>query len=239
MKVKNITLDELKNVLPQDKIEYIERLDEKQQKTYLDLYRAYSKMLYQYLIKNYKIDEYDKILQNSPYRFYELEPLYMDVYQYLAPAQLKYIYIRNPLYIERLDNEEKKQLISLARNQDWKYDDVTESFLQQTFRKVLLKNPNEIETSTVFYGPENSKYMVPDNKIVFGIRYDEYKKAENETDEEWENMQYLRMKDIETILMLIKLKFSKEIGIESHLIQYDEYSVNVRNNENERKVVYE
>ena len=62
---------------------------------------------------------------------------------------------------------------------------------------------------------------------------------ENETDEEWENMQYLRMKDIETILMLIKLKFSKEIGIESHLIQYDEYSVNVRNNENERKVVYE
>ena len=56
MKVKNITLDELKKVLPQDKIEYIERLDEQQQKIYLDLYRAYSKMLYQYLIKNYKID---------------------------------------------------------------------------------------------------------------------------------------------------------------------------------------
>lgn len=61
-----------------------------------------------------ELDVYDKSIDDSGYKFKPVDPLMMDYYQYMSAMNLKYLYLRNNLYIEKLSKEQVAKLLILT-----------------------------------------------------------------------------------------------------------------------------
>jgi hypothetical protein len=109
--MKSLTVEEYKSRLPISNSQYFDSLSKDMQEEYLRQYCVYNELLSDYFIKNFALKEYDDALVTSPYSFCLVNENDMDIYQYLASDKLSFVYLRNNLYVERLDEEEQKYLI--------------------------------------------------------------------------------------------------------------------------------
>ena len=162
--MKSITVEEFKTRIPVGNGDYFDELDKEAQESYIALYNAYSSLVTDYFIKNCNLKEYDEALLESPYSFPKLAEEEMDIYQYLASDRLSFVYLRNNLYVERLDEDEQKFLIEKAQDDEIVYDDKADEFVKNTFKRVMLENGGEEDTVNVFYGPDNGNFMYPIHK---------------------------------------------------------------------------
>lgn len=223
--MKSITVEEFKTKVPFSNSEYFDGLDKERQESYVTLYSAYSSLLTDYFIKNFKLDEYDEALLDSPYSFPKLKEEDMDIYQYLAADKLSFVYLRNNLYIERLSDDEQKYLIEKAQGDEISFDDVADEFIKNTFKKVMLENGGEEDNVNVFYGPDNGNFMYPDNAIIVGIRYDDYYQLPGESQEDWLEKNNNRLQDVETLSTILETRMSKLTGVDCYAVKYNEFSV--------------
>lgn len=223
--MKSITVEEFKTRIPVGNSDYFDELDKEAQESYIALYNAYSSLVTDYFIKNCNLKEYDEALLESPYSFPKLAEEEMDIYQYLASDKLSFVYLRNNLYVERLDEEEQKFLIEKAQDDEIVYDDKEDEFVKTTFKKVMLENGGEEDTVNVFYGPDNGNFMYPDNAVIVGIRYDDYYQAEGESPEDWFEANNNRLQDVETLSIILETRMSKLAGVDCYAVKYNEFSV--------------
>ena len=96
---------------------------------YIIVYNVYSNLLIQFLIKKYHLLDVDKELEKRKNLFPEVPDLEKDLYQHLAIGYLKYYYLRNNIYIERLNKEELNYLFSIYKSEDLSLNDENEKFI--------------------------------------------------------------------------------------------------------------
>ena len=148
----DIQLYETRN--PNSNFKFFDNLSDIGKEQYLKLYLKYSDLLYKYMIKKLELQRFDNLLLNSPCKFKKIKENDMDLYQKLGSKHLKYFYIRNNLYIERLSNEELNDLINLTMDDLDSHD-----FIEKTYFKVLLEDPDPNSKLITIYGPDNKEFI--------------------------------------------------------------------------------
>ncbi len=192
---------------------------------YLIAYNTYSNLLIQFLNKKYHLIDVDRELEKKKSIFPEVPSSEKDLYQHLSEGYLKYFYLRNNIYIERLNNEQLNYLFSIYQSNNFDLNPQNEQFISDTYLKVILENPSE-KGVNINYGPDNLKFYKPSNAIIVGVRYNQFQNSPND-----ENA-FSAFSSIEGQLSMLtdflEYKIKQESNIPFNVIKYDDYSVNCK-----------
>lgn len=192
---------------------------------YLAVYNVYSNLLIQFLIKKYHLLDVDKELEKRADSFPEVSSLDKDLYQQLSEGYLKYFYLRNNIYIERLTKEQLSYLFSIYQSGNLKLTSQHEKFISDTYLNVILENKNE-KGVNVNYGPDNLKYYKPSNSIVIGVRYNQFQNLSN--DENSFSSFASSEGKIQILANFLEYKVKQESDIPFSVVKYDDFSVNCK-----------
>ncbi len=129
----------------------------------LILYNIYRRFYTEYLIKKLRLLDYDKLLQEL-----NIENNDLDFYKRYSSDYLKYIFIRNNLYVSKLTEEEKEYLL---RNENSDLNEEIESFIERTYKRVINGFG---DNDYCFYGKQIKTYAAKSDMIVIGIYDDKY-----------------------------------------------------------------
>ena len=192
--------------------------------TNLELYNLYRKLLTEYIIKKLSLQEYDEKFSNSELNFIPITEKEMDAYQYFSSNILKYFYIRNDIYINKLEKEELEMLQDRVNNGNDELDEKAIEMIMHTYKKVITKDKLKKgeKMSIVFYGPKSNKFMAKEGNIVLGFRYNEYFNK-NLTDEEYKKLYIKQQEFLYSIIDEIYKGLEKEDEVT--IIKYDEFSI--------------
>ena len=166
-----IDLSNIEKAYPNDLINYellkAKKLgDDKPNDKYFKLLNKYKSFFEKYLKEKLPLEQIDNNFKESNLDFKVIEDEDKDFYQITSTMGLHYIYLRNNIYIEKLNDED----INFLSKKE-KYDESIREFINRTFKIVI--NPFE-ESRKIFYGPENGQFMCNTDDIVIGFRYDEF-----------------------------------------------------------------
>lgn len=225
---KKIKLEEYRTRVPGSRGDGLEGMPGRVREEYLAMHSAYANLLHEYFIRNFRLGEYDEALIESPYAFPEVREEDMDIYQYLASGKLRFVYIRNNIYIDRLSVEEQLFLREKARESELVYDQTAGDFIGETWKRVILEDPETSQPRNVFFGPMNGKFAAPENALVIGIRYDDYRQEPGQSDDKWMELNNGRLQDVETLSMIMEIRLSKATGVPTVPIKYNDFSITKR-----------
>ena len=203
---------------PNTNYEYFDSLTDIEKEEYLQLYLKYSDMLYIFLIEKLELKKLDNLLNNSNYNFKIVKEKDMDFYQKLGSKYLKYFYIRNNIFIERLTESEKEYLKQVDINALNNYD-----FIENTYLKICLEDMNS--NSMVNYGPDHVDFYKPQNGIIIGYRYDDFDKEENEDEDLWFKKHNKRILELDFLNVAFNKLVNNKLKTKVYLVRYNEYSV--------------
>ena len=194
--------------------------DEDMQK-YLQMYNTYNNLLIQYVSQKYYLNEADEKLAEYNDEYTPVVSEDKDLYQHAAEGYLKYFYLRNNIYVERLNEEDQKYLLSLK---DYTLTKENEEFIERTYLDVILENAT-IMGMEVKYGPNNAKYYKPADAIIIGVRYNQFENLKEDSDinlfaETFGKLQIL----IDYLEYIVKENLKEPF----YVIIYDEYSINCK-----------
>lgn len=204
--------------LPYTNIEYFNSLNENDKNNYLKLYSLYNELLYCFLIKKLELKKYDDMISNSFVDFTKVEEKDMDIYQYLSSNYLRFLYIRNNIYIERLTSEEINKLLSFFNN--YNSEEVLD-FINNTYKKVMFESPD----GTTMYGPDNLRFIKPSNSIMIGIRHNAFYIRENEDENIWENKYEEKERYLDLFIPELERQLSNKGLGKVFVIEYNDFSI--------------
>lgn len=213
--MKKITYNDLETIFP-NTVKILE--DE----SYLDVYSLYHKLVVNYLIKNFKLTDFDNYFKESSLNYKSINNNNMDIYQYLSSESLSYFYLRNNIHIEKLDKNEYNYFVNKLNNNDEILDENTEKMIEITLNKVLSENNNKIVDTN--YGPSSGRFFAPSNSLVIGFRYDEFN-DEGMTDKEWDLNHEEQISDIFSKFCDLEEKVEDFSIMPVRIIQYNDYSI--------------
>ena len=129
----------------------------------LKIYNIYRRFYTEYLINKFELIQYDRKIINM-----NLPDGYLDLYKEYTSNYLKYIFVRNNLYVNNLSNEEKEYIL---RMENANYNQEIEDFISKTYQRVINGYG---DNSYCFYGKQIKNYCVKSDMIVLGIYCDDY-----------------------------------------------------------------
>ena len=189
---------------------------------YLNLYNVYNNLLIQFLMNEYSLINVDNEMSKRKNEFVEVEEEEKDMYQKSSTGYLKYLYLRNNIYIERLSEQERGFLYKVYLSGNFDLNNEKIEFIKNTYLKVILENPNSKNEYTN-YGPDNSRFLKPANAIIIGVRYDEYEHLKD-NDDALDNYGK-SLFNLQILTNFLEYKIKKEKNIPFAVIKYDEHSV--------------
>lgn len=229
--VKKITKD---NFLTSVSTFDISKLSDEDIKEYLDLSTIYRMLLNQY-IKLIGLQSYEDLIKDSNLDFIPIDISRQDFYQYYNNSDLEYYYVRNNIYLNALNQEEKQYLESKSHQQNFTVDDQDLQFIAQTFKKVIAEHhPNMDEPFNTNYGPTSSSYFAPNNALVIGFRYDAFNMNNMEEDAFVDNLER-QEKYYYELNKKISIDLENKLNIPVSVIEYDENSTKKLNSYEEAK----
>lgn len=225
MKFRELSEQDLNNVIPNNSKVSFGKMTKELKEEYLLLYFSYRKLFTEYIIEKVNLIKYDGEISRSNLNFKPVELNEMDVYQYFSSDILKYFYIRNNIYIERLTRDEKKILQCNVEDKGCKLDIETKKMIETTFQKVIFedvgKDGKEYMTS---YGPNSSSFLAKNNSLVIGMRYDEFGE-DGLDDDSWDLLHNERVSYLYTFFYNMIQNIKSEFDIPITILQYNEFSV--------------
>ena len=149
----------------------------------------------------------------------------MDIYQYFSSDILKYFYIRNNIYIEKLNKKEIDFLEKKIQSKNYELDDETMQIIESSYRRVIfedvLKNGELCKT---LYGPNSSNFFADNNAIIIGVRYDEF--AENKlNDDEWDELHQQQVEFLESLITRMNKNLNSNSAVPIEILEYSEFSI--------------
>ncbi len=219
--MKKIDEQVYKTRFPNNNENYFNKLTASEKDQYLFYVVSYYNLLIQFLIKNSQLDQLDNIFAKSKNNFNPVSLEEMDLYQYLSSDYLKYLYIRNNVYIENLTESEKEELIDLVNKYGPRLTEENSKFIQKTLGKVISENQSS--NTYINFGPnESSNYFAPSNVLVIGVRFDDFKDFQ---DVDWSDKNFAREQELDFALQYIESAISNKLKIETKVIRYRDTSV--------------
>ena len=200
------------------------------------LYNLYRKLFTQYIIDRLQIKKYDKSIYESGLDFSTINLEDMDIYQYFSSDLLRYFYLRNNIYIERLNDKELDFLKSKLKSDGTVLDDEEIEFIEKTYQKVIfedvLKNG---DTCMVQYGPNSSNFFARNDSVVIGVRYNEF--DDKLEDNEWQELNDKQREFLNSLLERMNKEFVGKLPSNTpiSIIEYNDFSIRNRFQENENK----
>ena len=192
---------------------------------YFKLLNKYKKLFEEYLKEKLPLELINDNMKKSNLKFVPIKKEDMDFYQITSTMNLDYIYLRNNLYIEKL-NKEDLDFLSKKDN----LDDETKEFIKRTYQTVINAYEND-EKRIIFYGPENSKHLCDSTDVVLGIRYNEFE-VNGMSDEEFQKNFLEKLRLIAQVSTLLEIAAPNELGSQVKVIQYNELSIMKKYNSN-------
>lgn len=219
--IRIINEDDYKLRFPNSNAQYFESLNEQQRSIYLKVLSLYYEWFSLYVNDLLGLKEYDNFLESENYKAVSEDN--MDLYQKQSSKILKYMYIRNNIYVEKITNEELQFLRTRIQNKQFEYDEQAREFIEKTYKDIIIEDCVGKDVSTN-YGPLSERFLIPNGTIVIGTRYDEYYQEENETKEEWTKKYNEKSNQLSFMIDLINAKFSQQ-SINAKIIKYDDFSI--------------
>lgn len=225
MKFHRLYEQDLETTYPDCRAVSLDNMSDKQKKNYLSIYNLYRKLFTKYMIHKLKLKEYDEEIEKSELEFTANKKEDMDIYQYFSSDILKYFYIRNNIYIEKLSKKEVDFFKEKLRNKNYGLDNETMHIIKETYKKVIFEDVQKNgKICKTLYGPDSRNFFADNNAIVIGLRYDEF--AQNGlNDDEWDELHEQQLEFLEsmTTRMNKSLNFNSTVPIE--ILKYGEFSV--------------
>lgn len=222
---KRLTDSMYLTIFPPTNIRYFRRMESEKRREYLDDVSAYFDLFLQYLIHNTSLKKYDDALRTFKGCLFPLESVSerdQDIYQYLCNHRLSYFYIRNNVYIERLDDQERERLHSLKNS--CTYNDQIDSFIGRTFRIVTPEKTDETANNLqTNFGPAIQDYFAPARSLVVGGRIYEY--VDSLDTPEKVNAYYQRFDIMEKMCLKMEKELRDSLGMPVRVIRYNEATV--------------
>lgn len=172
---------------------------------YFKLYSLYMDLFIRFLIIKTTIKKYDEKLSQSNLNFIKCKSDDLDFYQNFSEDYLNYYYLRNNLYIYRLNKEENEFLKSILISQKIEMTENVISFIEQTYKKVIFEKVMGDNITEVNYATNNLLNLASNNSLVIGVRYNEF--GNNLEGELWMD-NYLKQKEL---LNVYSLNLSNDI----------------------------
>lgn len=216
-----ITIKEYNNRFPKLNDKYFNSLSDDEKIIYLNRTEVYHNALLDMLIKTLNLEKIENSLDNSSNEFKPVDDEQKDMYQNLAKDKLKYIYLRNNLYVERLS---KSQLQVLDNNEK----ENTYSLVQETFREIIDDYPDKQMITN--YGPDSDKYYSKSSNIILGVRIDDDYYPD---DKKSVDLLFQRNNELDFLKQFLETKIRQKCEIDGTVIRYTKNSVKTLSNEEE------
>lgn len=218
--MKILTEDELKLLSPYFSSFDIKNLSLNEKREYLILLSVYMNVFIKYLCYKFNLQYYDSLIKNSEYNFLPVEEKNMDIYQKFSKEYLKYFYIRNNIYIEKLDENELAFLREIAFSPNKKNNEEIVEFIESTFKKVIFEDAlNDGSKCMVFFGEDSQYYSCVNDSIVIGLKYDEFN-LNNLSDEEWDELHDKQYEFIDLIVSRMNKELNNDCNINLNILKY-------------------
>ena len=190
------------------------------------VYKIYSLFLLKYIDEKLGLTKIENDIDNSVLDIKEVEESEKDIYQSLS--YLKYFYVRNTLFIERLSESIINELYERYINNQLYYDKYAEDIINITIRTVIIGDNDHTFSN---FGPVSSgDYYAPLDCIIIGERFDpEYHKG-NSKDGSW--MSEFMQKDMLFSVIKGMIEQESKMEIPIFVIKYDENSIKKKTVEN-------
>lgn len=190
------------------------------------LYKNYKILLEKFLVSKLPLLEYDNKIDNSGLLFYPVKREDMDIYQLLSTMNLKYIYLRNVLNVDKLSNDDIELVVNLSDSELINPDEKMIELINRTYKDVLSSNrDSNDDIYMVCYGTDRDYFWHDSRDLVFGIRHDEYADNGLGQNDDWLNNYYKQNKLIGDCIKELDSKCMEILGINVHFLKYDEVSI--------------
>ena len=192
---------------------------------YYTLVKNYKILLDKYLMNKLPLKDMDDEIINSGLSFIPVEKEKMDFYQKFSAMKLKYLYLRNNLYVYKLSNGEIDTLVSLSNNQLAKPSAKLMELIEDTYRMVIDAKPYGDDVSDVYmkcYGIDDNDYWLKSDELVIGLRYDEFADNGLGDGDEWVDNYNKQLEFLGNLMNNIEKKCSDILGFKVNILYYDD-----------------
>lgn len=160
----------------------IDDMNDSQLALYLSIYSVYMEWFTNLLILNTNIKDFDDKLKKSDLKFTKVGKKDLDFYQNFSAQYLDYFYLRNNLYLYRLNKDEYEFIVDRIKKDNYTFDDEVENFILKTYKKVIYEKVKGVDIAKVSHDREDLGRYVINTALLIGLRYD----ISNELkDKEW------------------------------------------------------
>lgn len=195
---------------------------------YYILVKNYKILLDKYLMNKLPLKDMDNEIINSGLSFIPVEKEKMDFYQKFSAMKLKYLYLRNNLYVYKLSNSEIDTLVNLTDNQLAKPSAKLMELIDDTYRMVIDAKPYGDDVSDVYmkcYGIDDNDYWLKSDELVIGLRYDEFADNGLGDGDEWVDNYNNQLEFLGNLMKNIENKCCDILGFKVNILYYDDVIV--------------
>lgn len=192
---------------------------------YYTLVKNYKILLDKYLMNKLPLKDMDNEIINSGLFFIPVGKEKMDFYQKFSAMKLKYLYLRNNLYVYKLSNGEIDTLVNLSNNQLAKPSAKLMGLIEDTYRMVIDAKPYGDDVSDVYmkcYGIDDNDYWLKSDELVIGLRYDEFADNGLGDGDEWVDNYNKQLEFLGNLMNNIENKCSDILGFKVNILYYDD-----------------
>jgi len=195
---------------------------------YYSLVKNYKVLVDRYLVNKLPLKDMDDKINDSGLSFVAVNNENMDFYQKFSSMKLKYIYLRNNLYVYKLSIEDIDTIVNLTVNQLRKPSNELIDLIERTFNDVIDAKPIGDDVSVNYkkcYGLDNGDYWFDSDELVIGVRYDEFADNGLGDGDEWMNNYNKQLEFLGDLMIEMEKKCSDILGIKVNFLYYDDASV--------------
>lgn len=190
------------------------------------LYKNYYKLLNRFLVDKFSLKEYDDKIDNSPFKFIPVKDEDMDYYQYMSKDMgLKYFYLRNNIYVEKLDVSDIDVLVNLSQDEINNPSKEIMDIIDRTYKMVIDYTSGKEMAGKSLYGLDYPENWHDSSELVFGFRYDEFADNGLGDGEEWQDNYFKQTELINSVFEEITKNASQIFGKKVNFTRYNDYSV--------------
>ena len=190
------------------------------------LYKNYKILLEKYLLKKIPLKEYDDSMRDSGLLIIPVQKEDMCYYQLLSTFDLKYIYLRSDLHVDKLSFEDIELLVNLTVDELSNPSDKTFELIDRTYKNVIdsKKNADDVIVMNC-YGPDREEFWFPSNELIFVIRYDEFADNGLGEEDEWDENYNKQLMFIGEMMNSLNKICSDILGIKVNFIYFDDNTI--------------
>lgn len=195
---------------------------------YYTVVKNYKVLLENYLMSKLPLKEMDDMIVNSGLAFVSLETDEMDFYQKFSSMKLKYVYLRNNLYVHKLSDEDINTLVGLTAKQMEKPNAELIELIERTYKDVIDAKPLGEDVAVNYkkcYGIDSSDYWLNSDELVFGVRYDEFAENGLGDGDEWMDNYNNQLEFLGKLMLDMDKNCSEILGVKVNFLYYDDASV--------------